>query len=74
MGIKSMDADQFLAFLRKKQGDMTDKAFATQVLKVSPQYLCDVYNGRREPGESIASALGMTRQTRYVVNPSKEDE
>lgn len=59
-----MTADQFVTFLRIKQGDRTAKEFAA-ILGVSPQYLCDVYKRRREPGESILSALDMCREVSY---------
>ena len=32
---------------------------------VSPAYLSDVLNGRREPGEAILNALGLTRVAVY---------
>lgn len=37
---------------------------------VSPQYVSDVINGRREPGKAIASALGLESQT--VFFPKNE--
>lgn len=33
---------------------------------VSGSYVCDVLMARREPGESILSALGLRKITRYV--------
>lgn len=71
MAIKSMTADQFIAFLRKQQGEMTAKAFAAS-LNVSPQYLSDIYSNRREPGEAITSALNVQRETRYVVSDKEK--
>lgn len=74
MPIKKMDLDEFLEFLKKKQGDQTDKQFASS-LGVSPQYLCDVYNGRRTPGDSIASAVSAERSLIYTVTtPTKTSE
>lgn len=32
---------------------------------VSPAYLCDVMNGRREPGDKILRALGWKRVITY---------
>jgi predicted transcriptional regulator len=72
MAIKSMTSDQFIAFLKQKQGDDTAKDFAAK-LKVSPQYLSDVYNLRREPGEAITDALGVQRETRYVVDVAQKE-
>ena len=73
MAIKKMDLDEFLEFLKKKQGDQTAASFASAI-GVSPQYLSDVYNGRREPGESITSALKIQRVTTYVVTPTETSE
>lgn len=74
MPIKNLTLDEFLGFLKKQQGDQTDKDFASS-LGVSPQYLCDVYNGRRVPGDSIASAVNAKRAYTYtVVTPTKKSE
>lgn len=32
---------------------------------VSPAYVCDVINARRDPGQSILNALGLARVVRY---------
>ena len=32
---------------------------------LSPQYVCDVLQGRREPGDSILSALGLKKVVTY---------
>lgn len=67
MPIETLDLDGFLNFLREKQGDQTDKQFATTI-GVSPQYLCDVYNYRRTPGESITSAMNAQRSVVFQVD------
>lgn len=36
-------------------------------LGVSPQYLCDVLAGRREPGNKLLSGLGCKRVVIYEV-------
>jgi len=33
---------------------------------ISPQYVCDVLNARRAPGDSILAALGLRKLVRYV--------
>jgi len=33
---------------------------------VSPQYVCDVLNARRDPGDAILAALGLRKIVRYV--------
>ena len=72
MPIRRMNLDQFLEFLKKQQGDQTAQQFALR-LGVSPQYLSDVYNGRRPPGESITSALKVEKAVVYTLAtpPSK---
>lgn len=66
MAIRQMSVDEFLVFMRKQQGERTDKEFA-ESMGVTPQYVCDIYNGRRIPGDSITRALGATRSTVYTV-------
>jgi transcriptional regulator with XRE-family HTH domain len=55
-----------MEFLKKQQGEQTAQQFATR-LGVSPQYLSDVYNGRRPPGESITAALKVEKAVVYTV-------
>jgi transcriptional regulator with XRE-family HTH domain len=71
MAVKKMNIEQFLEFLKKQQGEQTAQQFATR-LGVSPQYLSDVYNGRRPPGESITAALKVEKAVVYMlVAPAK---
>lgn len=42
------------------------KCFAEQA-DISQQYICDVLNGRREPGQSVLEALGLERVITYRV-------
>ena len=70
MAVKRMNLDQFMEFLKKQQGEQTAQQFATR-LGVSPQYLSDVFNGRRPPGESITAALKVEKAMVYkLVTPS----
>lgn len=39
---------------------------------VSPAYVCDVLNARRDPGDSILRALGLRKIVRYVEARSPE--
>jgi len=55
---------------------LRDKAKPTQAAwakanGVSPAYVSDVIQGRREPGEKILKALGLKRVVSYV--PSKAE-
>ena len=66
MAVKRMNLDQFMEFLKKQQGEQTAQQFASR-LGVSPQYLSDVYNGRRPPGESITAALRVEKAVVYTL-------
>jgi transcriptional regulator with XRE-family HTH domain len=66
MPIRNMNLDEFLEFLKQKQGDRTSKDFASQ-LGISPQYLSDIYNGRKDPGQSVLAALRAEREVVYKV-------
>jgi transcriptional regulator with XRE-family HTH domain len=71
MAVRKLNLEQFLEFLKKQQGGQTAQQFASRI-GVSPQYLSDVYNGRRPPGESITSALKVEKAVVYTVaTPSK---
>lgn len=37
---------------------------------LSPQYVNDVLKGRREPGQSIATALGLSKRSEYDELPA----
>lgn len=50
----------------------SQKAFAEKH-NLSPAYVCDVMNARREPGKSILDALGIVRVVRYKIAPPKKD-
>lgn len=67
MPVENLDLEGFLKFLKDKQGERTDKQFA-QNLGVSAQYLCDVYNNRRIPGDKITSALNVSRNYVFQVD------
>ena len=79
MALKKMNLDQFLEFLKRQQGGQTAQQFASR-LGVSPQYLSDVYNGRRPPGESITSALQVEKSVVYTLaappkaSPAREEK
>jgi hypothetical protein len=60
--IDSIDVCRRLAAACKSAG--SQKAFAEKN-NLSPAYVCDVLNSRREPGQSILDALGLVRIVRY---------
>jgi transcriptional regulator with XRE-family HTH domain len=58
--------DEFIAFLRKKQGSMTQQDFA-QAIGVSQSYLSDIYQGRRSlQNDEILAKLGVKREYHFV--------
>ncbi len=60
----NLTPERFRDYLRSRINGMTQAAFAKQ-LGISPQYLGDVLNGRREPGGTILHAIGFERVVRY---------
>lgn len=60
--LDSVDVCRRLTAACKKAGGQ--KAWAEQH-SVSPAYVSDVVNSRREPGQSILDALGLVRVVRY---------
>lgn len=44
---------------------MGEQQIVARALGVSPQYLCDVLNGRREPGAKLLKGLGYRRVVVY---------
>lgn len=49
-------SNAFGKFIKTMRDDLTQKVFAEQ-LGISPQYLCDLENGRRMPSIAVADAL-----------------
>ena len=68
---ETMDLFGVRVLLQKRVSERgTQKAVAVD-LGVSEQYLSDVLNGRREPGEAMLEALGLERVVTYrVATPS----
>lgn len=49
---------QVVALLASKQAGRTQRAFAEEI-GVTQQYLCDLLNGRRNPGAAILKYLNL---------------
>ena len=64
MAYKATTVEELLQIMRRVQGEKTNTAFAKE-LGISKQYLTDIYNGRKEPGDSVSTALGFQRSTAY---------
>lgn len=68
MPTKTLTTEQFVAYMKKLQGDRTNAAFA-KVLGVTGQHLGEIYAKppRRYPGETIAKALGAERRVVFIL-------
>lgn len=73
MAVMNLSLDEFLAFMKQQQGSQTDAQFA-EAIGVSPQYLCDVYYGRRIPGQAVADAFGATKGIVYTINSEEKEK
>jgi len=62
---KKLTKDQVIGILRKRQGERTAKELASE-LGITPQYLSDVFAGKRELGPSILDGLGLESETIYI--------
>jgi len=49
---------QVIALMKQRQGNKTQTDFAAE-LGISKQFLCDIYQGHRTPGEKALSRLGL---------------
>lgn len=61
----AMLLDQVLALLRRRCEEAGGQAAWAKANRVSPAYVSDVLNGRREPGWSILRPLGIERAVTY---------
>lgn len=61
---KKLTRDEVIEILRKKQGERTAKELADE-LGITPQYLSDVFLGRRDIGPSILRPLGLESEVVY---------
>lgn len=62
--IKGLTRDDLIAMMKRKQGKRTAKQYAEE-LGVSAGYLCEIYLGRRNPGDRILSQFGLTERVIY---------
>jgi hypothetical protein len=55
-----------MQLLKKAQGAGSARTLAKKI-GVTPQFLCDVYRGRRDLGEQIPSFLGLVKRVTYEI-------
>lgn len=61
---KTLTLADVIGILRKKQGGRTNRDFAAE-LGISGQFLGDIYEGRRTPGEKVLTPLGLKSRMIY---------
>jgi len=62
----TMTSFDVCCMLRKACADAGGQSAWAARNAITPQYVSDVLNARREPGISILCALGLARTVRYV--------
>jgi hypothetical protein len=75
MAYKALTVDELLGLMKKIQGEKTNTQFAAD-LGISKQYLCDIYNGRKVPSDTVSGSLGYSQRvvTRYVPSATATRE
>lgn len=61
----NLNTEQVIQKIRDKQADMSLRDYALS-LDISPAYLSDIYQGKREPGKKILSKFNITK-TRVIT-------
>jgi len=69
MAYKALTVEELLELMKKIQGEKTHTEFAAD-LGISKQYLCDIYNGRKVPSETVSASLGFTPKVEMFYVPS----
>jgi transcriptional regulator with XRE-family HTH domain len=65
-----MTRDQVVEILKKRQGNLSQMAFAER-LGISQGHLNQIYTGKKEPGASVLSKLGLTRTVERIITYRK---
>ena len=60
-----MNKNQFINYLKEQIDRAGSQKEYAEKIGVSPQYLCDVINNRREPGKKILDAVEFIRTVEY---------
>lgn len=66
MKTSGLTAHEMRAIIGDRVHEEENQAATAHGLGISPQYLSDILRGRREPSQTVASALGYDRVTIYV--------
>jgi len=66
---------QMIKVLKKYVDFKGTQKLAASMLGITPQYLCDILQGRREVSENVAAKLGYDRVVSYhVYNEYRDNE
>lgn len=66
---KQLTVEQVIDFLKKQQGERTQREFAEEI-GITSAYLSDLYLRRRDPAEKVLGKFGITRKTVYELKAS----
>ena len=75
MAYKALTVAELLDLMKKLQGTKTSTEFASE-LGISKQYLSDIYNGRKNPSDTVSSLLGYESRviTHYIPTKAVNQE
>lgn len=62
--MKCLTKPDVIALLLKRQNGRSARELADD-LGISPQHLCDIFRGRRDPGDETVRKLGLKRVVHY---------
>lgn len=57
--------EKIITILQGRRAALGSQKAVADSLGVSQQYVCDVLNGRREPGKKMLTALGFSKEIGY---------
>lgn len=69
-----MTKDSLIKLLRQRKTTLGTWKAVADSLGVTPQYIQDIKDGRREPGKILLDALGMVRVVEYRKATKRELE
>lgn len=64
-----MSVDDVRALIKSSIKTAGTAAAWAKTINLSPQYVGDVLHGRRDPGDTILTALGLQRSVTYIRSP-----
>lgn len=65
-----MNKESLIKYLHKRKEECGSWTRLADALNVTPQYLQDIKDSRREPGPQLLTALGMVKVITYHKTPT----